>query len=91
MLRGAGLLLLTAVAGYWVLERAESHRGSLRRVGRFVAWAVILFSLVGVVCSAWCAATCPPGAWGKKGGWFCPMSKGAQMSPMSPDMDEDRP
>lgn len=68
---GAGVLLLSAVAGYWVLERAETHKGSLRKAGRVVGWIIIVSSLVGVLCRVWTMATCAPGAMGK--GW-CPFS-----------------
>ena len=64
---GIGLLLATAVAGYWVLERAETHKGDLRRVGKVLGWIVIVSSLIGIACRVWCYATCPPGAMGKKG------------------------
>ena len=67
-LQGTGLLLLTAVAGYWVLERAEGHRGTLRRTGRLVAWVVMLASFAGLVCSALACASAG------KDGW-CPFSK----------------
>ena len=72
---GAGLLLLTAIGGYWVLERAETHKGSLRRAGRFLGWLIIVSSLLGVACRVWYAATCAPGMMGKGG--FCPFSKSA--------------
>ena len=41
-------LLLSAAAGYWVLERAEHERGRLKTVGRIVAWLVILLSFASV-------------------------------------------
>lgn len=69
---GVGVLLLSTVAGYWVLERAEGHKGSLRKVGRFLGWLIIVSSLIGVVCRVWCYATCDPGPMGK--GW-CPFKK----------------
>ena len=39
---GTGFLLLGAVAGYWVLERAESHRGQLKQVGQVVVVVLII-------------------------------------------------
>ena len=63
---GAGLLLLAAVAGYWVLERAETHKGSLRRAGRWIGWLIVISSFVGVACRVWFLAACQPGK-----GW-CP-------------------
>jgi len=81
MMMGHGIigLLLTAVAGYWVLERASSHKGQLQKIGFFVGSVVIVASLVGLVCSIWCFGT------GKAG--MCPfggkMGRGAY-SPYTP-------
>ncbi len=79
---GVGPLLLAAVAGYWVLERAETHKGRLRKIGQLLGGLIILVSLVGVVCRVWCLAMCPTGygPMGKAGkGWFCPYNR--QTSP----------
>ena len=46
---GVGVLLLGAIGGYWVLERAETHKGSLRKVGRLVGAIVIVLSLLSFV------------------------------------------
>ena len=51
MTHGIGLLLLSAVAGYWVLERASSHKGELQRVGRLLGTIVIVMSLIGIGCA----------------------------------------
>ena len=72
MLHDVGGLLLAAVGGYWVLERAETHKGDLKRVGQFLGALIIVASLVGVVCRVWSAATCRPGSMGKR--WYCPYS-----------------
>ena len=53
MSHGVWTLLLAAVAGYWVLERAETHKGDLRRVGKGLGWLIIIVSLVGVACTVW--------------------------------------
>ena len=66
MLYGGAGLLLSTVAGYWVLERAESHKGSLRRVGRLLGSGIIVVSLLGLVCQFW-------GACGMKRGGMCPL------------------
>ncbi|HBQ38409.1 MAG: hypothetical protein A3B73_01290 [Omnitrophica WOR_2 bacterium RIFCSPHIGHO2_02_FULL_63_39] len=75
MLHGSGLLLLSSVAGYWVLERASSHKGQLKSVGQLIGWVVIVTSLVGLTCRIWSLATgkafCPIGG---KGGYFCPLT-----------------
>lgn len=57
MMMGHGLvgLLLAAVAGYWVLERASAHKGQLQKIGFTVGSIVIVASLLGAVCSVWCS------------------------------------
>ena len=70
---GSGVLLLTSIGGYWVLERAETHKGSLRSVGRLLGAAVIVISLLGLLFRC--------GADGSRGGWkgICPFAgRGAQ-------------
>ena len=74
MLSGSGMLLLSAVGGYWVLERAESHKGSLRRIGRLLGGLIIGLSVLGLVCHAW--GNC---SW-KSNSWSCPFSKGMRQS-----------
>jgi len=81
---GIGLLLVTAAAGYWVLERAETHKGDLRRVGKVLGWLIIVSSLIGVVCRVWGYATCPPGATGMGKQWFCPFTKTSSATPLTP-------
>ena len=72
---GVGMLLVGAVAGYWVLERAETHKGQLRQIGRLLGGAIIIMSLVGVVCRVWCLASEAGHCWmgGKKSG-YCPFT-----------------
>lgn len=76
---GVAGLLLTAIGGYWVLERASAHKGRLRQIGQCVGGLVILVSIVGVVCHVWCLAAgagyCPVGKSGK--GRFCPFMQSA--------------
>jgi hypothetical protein len=69
---GMGVLLFTAVTGYWVLERAERQKKSLRKVGRIVGTLVIIVSFFGVACSVACkAGVCGKAGWKKAG---CPLS-----------------
>ena len=75
MIHGSGVLLLTAVAGYWVLERADTHKGDLRRVGKVLGWTIIVVSLIGVACNVWCLAA-------YKGG-YCPLPKKSGGYPFS--------
>ena len=82
---GSGILLLTAVAGYWVLERASSHKGQLQKVGFFVGSFVIVASLVGVICTVWRLGTgkswmCPLGGKMDKGASYCPFHSSAPPS-----------
>ena len=81
MLQGYGIggFLLAAVGGYWVLERAETHKGDLKRIGQFLGALIIVASLVGVVCRVWSAATCQPGSMGR--GWRCPYSPKSAPAP----------
>ena len=72
MLDGSGTLLLSAVAGYWVLERSSGHKGNVKSVGQVVGWVVIVVSLVGVACRV-------SGAVSGKG--WCPFS--SRISDMS--------
>ena len=61
--QGIGFMLLTAIGGYWVLERSETHKGDLRQVGRLLGSIIVALSLLGVVCRFWCAiggpSSCP--------------------------------
>ena len=81
---GTGTLLLAAVGGYWVLERASKQKGNLQRIGQVVGGLVILSSLIGVACRVWYVATCPPGDSGTK--WFCPFTSktSSKSAPISP-------
>lgn len=84
MAYGTGLLLLSAVAGYWVLERSAGHKGQLKSVGQVIGWVVIVTSLVGMACKVFALTTgkafCPIGG---KGGYFCPLTgKSSTESPL---------
>ena len=69
----SGLLLLSVIGGYWMLERAEAHKGELRRIGRLLGGTVIVASLLGMVFRCWAV-----GQWMKGAGWSCPfMSRSA--------------
>ena len=80
-MHSTGLLLLSAVAGYWVLERSLNHKGSMRRAGQILGAVVILLGIAGAVCQAITLAmgggqSYPPlsGHWGKKAGYLCPIT-----------------
>jgi len=85
MLHGVGVLLLTAAAGYWVLERAMAHKGQMKQVGLFLGGLLIVASLVAAAAQVWSlGAGCksPGGMMGKKAGW-CPMMSMPEQEPVS--------
>ena len=85
MLHGIGVLLLGAVGGYWVLERAATHKGKLKQVGQLVGGVVIVLSLVGAALQIWNLATCQgicPMEKSGKGVFLCPFSQKANQSPI---------
>lgn len=71
--------LLSAAAGYWVLERASAHKGQLHRVGQVVGATIIVVSFLAVAAGIWKGAGyCHSAGWmgaGKDGG-MCPFSRG---------------
>ena len=76
----AGLLLISAAAGYWVLERAHREKGALKTIGQWLGAIIIIVSLTGVACTV-CVilkrqGICP---WPFKGG-ACPIM-GAPAAP----------
>ncbi len=74
-MHGVGVLLVTAIGGYWVLERAEKHRRPLKTVGQLLGGSIILISLLGVACSVWCAGGRASCGWNGHGGKAqCPFS-----------------
>ena len=83
MHHGVEGLLLTAIGGYWVLERSASQKGQVKRVGQLLGGFIIVASLVGILCHVWYLSTgsgyCPMPKTGS--GWYCPYSsKASSMS-----------
>lgn len=70
MMHGMGVLLLSAVAGYWVLERASMHKGNLKRIGLVLGTAIIVLGLLGYACLLGC-----PGKGGMMKGGMCPFTR----------------
>ena len=98
---GIATLLLTAIGGYWVLERASAHKGQLKQVGYLLGSIIIVVSLVGVGKQIWFLRECQVpggmrGMMGKMGGYRPVMPQpgeepGAEMGPRSSDrMPENR-
>ena len=77
---GVGALLIAAVGGYWVLERAARQKGNLKKVGQLLGTVIIIVSLIGVACKVWCTVKCPPGSMGKVG--WCPYTPKASSNSM---------
>ncbi len=50
---GVAVLLLAAVGGYMVFERASTRKGSVKTLGRVVGVAVIILSFLGVACRSY--------------------------------------
>ena len=72
MFHGAVGYLLTAGAGYLVLERADKQKGSLRRIGQWVGAVIVILSLLGSACAIGSGlAQCSSGS--RKMGGFCPI------------------
>ena len=73
MVHEAAGLLIAAALGYLVVERADKHKGSLRRIGYMVGGVIIVSSILGLAC----AVSCKAGAWscnmGMKKSGYCPM------------------
>ena len=86
MLYGAGFLLLTAIGGYWVLERAEKQKRGLKQVGQLLGAIIIVVSLIGAGCHVWgldsgkALSYCPHAYKGKKG-WSCPYHRSGSPAP----------
>ena len=49
----SGVLLISAAAGYWVLERAHREKGGLKTVGQWLGAIIIIVSLTGVLCAVY--------------------------------------
>ena len=90
MIEGVGVLLVSSIGGYWVLERAVTHKGPLRRVGQWLGAIIIVTSVVGVACKIWYAtARCASMAKQRR---MCPYPKsfapGSSSTAPSTPMDE---
>ena len=96
MMHDVGVLLLSVVAGYWVLERSSSHKGELQRVGRLLGTVVIAVSLIGLGyaianVAAYSMSYCPMGK-SAMTGRYCPFTKMAPRASFStPSMKPNRP
>ena len=89
MVDGVGMLLVSSIGGYWVLERSVMHKGPLKKVGQWLGALVIVLSLLGVACKMWYASTqC---AWSGRGRQMCPYPKSFApgAAPKMPSMPMD--
>ena len=74
MLHGTAELLLSAVGGYWVMERSQAHKGNVKKIGQVLGTAIMIISMAGLVCNVWYAAACPTGLSPEGKGFRCPFS-----------------
>ena len=80
---GIGVLLLSTVGGYWVLERASSHKGRLRQAGQIIGGVIVAVSLIGVACRVWCLVSSTLSC-KTQAAWRCPfVSPNKMRMPMS--------
>ena len=80
---GIAGLLLAAIGGYWVLERASGQKGQLKKIGLFVGSLVIVASLLSALSQmAMVCAWKHQGMMGKKG--WCPFTGSGDQSPAKP-------
>ena len=72
-MHGAEGLLISAAAGYWVLERADKHKGAMRRIGYLVGTLIVVSSIIGFAYTV----SCKTSGWGPYGmmkkNTYCPM------------------
>lgn len=47
----SGILLLVMLAGYLVLVKAYSQKGSLKVIGQIISWMVIAIAFAGTICT----------------------------------------
>jgi hypothetical protein len=76
-------LLLSMVAGYWVIERASTHKGRLRSLGQLVGGIILIVALVGTTCRVW--ATAAGACKGRSSAIWCPWKPGATQPPVPAD------
>jgi len=78
MNHSVGMLLIAAVAGYWLLERSIKQRGRMKPFGKLLSAFIITVSLIGVICQLTCVTSY--GKFGNcrigkgKTGWSCPLA-----------------
>ena len=75
MVHGISLLMLSAVAGYWVLTLAAKEKGRVKTLGNALGFLIIVISVLAFACKV---KTC---SYGMRGG-ACPFV-GKMMAPVS--------
>ena len=86
-MHGSGMLLITTVAGYLVLERAAKQKNGLRRVGQTVGWFVIFMSVLGILCEVTaCVGMGMCGSHRSGGASMCPFSGKSEGRPAGKSM-----
>ncbi len=69
-------MILTAITlgvGYSALVKASGQKGSLKILGKIIAWFIIVIAIIGIVCAGFNTLGCKKGKgyghWGRRG---CP-------------------
>lgn len=79
MMHGIGILLISSAVGYWTLTAAGKEKGRIKTLGQYLGLLIIVLSLAGAACKAYCMVTgsaCPPGKMGGSyaAGKNCPLT-----------------
>lgn len=65
--------LFSLAVGYWVLTLAAKEKGTLQKIGKALGWVIIVVSLCGPLCLAWCGMKCGPKGGHCGSGYGCKM------------------
>ncbi len=93
--------LISLAVGYWVLTLAGKEKGITQKIGKVIAWIIIVASLAGPLCMGAChlmchskmdacstSAACP---WGGHSMANCPdMGKGGMMGGQAAAGDKEK-
>ena len=72
-MHGAGVLLIAAGVGYWVLTLAirQKSKSKIQKLGEVLGYLIIILSILGAGCQMYFKWNRGSGYYGKKGGYFC--------------------
>lgn len=67
---GVSVLLVTSAVGYWTLTIANKEKGRVKALGQYLGLLIMVVSLIGGACKAYCAVrACQSMAGGKMCHW----------------------